>query len=107
MIWKKWTRDYLPQLNQRSKWSNEHVPNLKKFDFLLLIEDSVKRCENKLGRINEIFTGNNGVVQSSRLKMAHGEINRPVVKIAPVFWDGASQIAKRAGDDGATIEQKQ
>ena len=25
MIWKRWTRKYLPQWNQGSKWSEEHV----------------------------------------------------------------------------------
>ena len=29
MMWKRWTREYLPQWNQRSKWSKEHVRNLK------------------------------------------------------------------------------
>ena len=54
----------------------------------------------------EIFTGNDGVVRSARVKMAHGELNRPVVKLAPVFYDGVSEIENRAGDVGATSEQK-
>ena len=28
MIWKRWTREYLPQWNQRSKWSKEDVCKL-------------------------------------------------------------------------------
>ena len=63
-----------------------------------LVDDSVKRCEYKLGRIIEIFTGNDGVVRSARVKMAHGELNRPVVELAPVFYDGVSEIENRAGD---------
>ena len=69
--------------------------------------DSVKRCDYKLGRINEIFTGNEGIVRSARVKMAHGELNRPVVKLAPVFYDGVSQIDNKAGDVGATSNQLQ
>ena len=43
-------------------------------------------CEShKLVRIIEIFTGNDVVVNSSKVKMAHGELNRRVVKLAPVF----------------------
>ena len=56
-------------------------------------------------RIIEIFTGNDGVVRSARVKMAHGELNRPVVKLAPVFYDGVSEIENRAGDVGATSNQ--
>ena len=39
--------------------------------------------------------------------MAHEELNRPVVKLAPVFFDGVSEIEKRAGDAGATSNQLQ
>ena len=56
MVWKRWTREYLPQWNQRSKWSKEHVRNLKEGELVWLVDDSVKRCEHKLGRIIEIFT---------------------------------------------------
>ena len=102
MIWKRWIREYLPQWNQRSKWSKEHVRNLKEGGLVWLVDDSVKRCEYKLGRVIEIFTGNDGVVRSARVKMAHGELNRPVVKLAPVFYDGVSEIENGAGDVGAT-----
>ena len=105
MIWKRWTREYLPQWNQRSKWSKEHVRNLKEGELVWLVDDSVKRCEYKLRRIFEIFTGNDGVVRSARVKMAHGELNRPVVKLAPVFYDGVSEIENRAGDVGATSNE--
>ena len=107
MIWKRWTREYLPQWNKRSKWSKEHVRNLKEGELVWLVDDSVKRCEYKLGRIIEIFTGNDGVVRSARVKMAHGELNRPVVKLAPVFYDGVSEIENRAGDFGATPNELQ
>ena len=105
MIWKRWTREDLPQWDQRSKWSKEHVRNLKEGELVWLVDDSVKRCEYKLGRIIEIFTGNDGVVRSAIVKMAHGELYRPVVKLAPVFYNGVSEIKNRAGDVGATSNQ--
>ena len=107
MIWKRWTREYLPQWNQRSKWSKEHVQNLKTGKIVWLADDSVKRCEYKLGRIIEIFTGKDGLVRSARVKMAYGELNQPVVKLAPVFYDGVSEIENRAGDVDATSNQLQ
>ena len=109
MIWKRWTRNYLPlpQWNQRSKWSKEHVRNLKEGELVWLVDDSVKRCDYKLGRILEIFTGNDGVVRSARVKMARGELNPPVVMLAPVFYDGVSEIENRAGNVGATSNQLQ
>ena len=97
MIWKRWTRKYVPQWNQRLKWSKEHVRNLREGELVWLIVDSVKQCDYKLGRIFEIFTGNDGVVRSARVKMAHGELNRPVVKLASRFYDGLSKIKNRWG----------
>ena len=70
---KRWTREYLPQWNQRSKWSKEHVLNMKERELEWLVDDSVKRCEYKLGRIIEIYSGDDGVVQSARVKIAHAE----------------------------------
>ena len=107
MIWKRWTREYLPQWNQRSKWSKEHVRNLKEGEIVWLVDDSVKRCDYKLGGIIEIFTGDDGVVRSARVKMARGELNRPVVELAPVFYNGVSEIENRAGDVGATSNELQ
>ena len=107
MIWKRWTQEYLPQWNQRSKWSKEHVRNLKEGELVWIVDDSFKRCEYKLGWIIEIFTGNDGVVRSTRVKTAQEELNRPVVKLAPVFYDGVSKIENRASDVGATSNQLQ
>ena len=78
------------------------MQNLKEGELVWLVDDSVKLCEYKLGRNIEIFTGNDGVVRSARFTMAHGELNRPVVKLAPVFYDGVSEIKSSAGDDRAT-----
>ena len=83
------------------------MQKLKEGELVWLIDDSVKHCEYKLGQIVEIFTGNDGDVSSARVKMAHGELNRPVVKLEPVFYDGVSEIKIRAGDVGATSNQLQ
>ena len=105
MIWKRWTREYLPQGDQRLKWSKEHVQNLKVGELAWLVDDSVKRCEYKLGRIIEIFAGNDGVVRSARVKIEPGELNLQVVKLAPVFYDDVSEVENKSGDIGATSNQ--
>ena len=106
MIWKRWTRKYIPQWNQRSKWSKEHVRNLKEGELFWMVDESVRQCEYKMGRVIQVLKGHDGVVRSARVKMAHGEFNRPVVKLAIVFYDGVSENENGAGDVGATKEQK-
>ena len=39
----------------------------------------MKRCEQKLGRVIQMFKDNNGLVQSAKDKITHNEIKRPVV----------------------------
>ena len=39
--------------------------------------------------------------------MAHGELIRPVVKLAPVFYDGFSKLRNRTGDVAASSNQQQ
>ena len=41
----RWTRDYLPQWNQRSKRSKEQVRILKEDELVRLVDDSVKLWE--------------------------------------------------------------
>ena len=68
---------------------------------------SVKRFEYRRGQIIEIYTGNDGAVRSVRVKMAHEELNRPVLEVAPDFYDGVSEIENRAGLVGTTSNQQQ
>ena len=76
MIWKSWTRCYLPKWNQRSMWFKHHVRTMKEGELVWLIDDFVKRCEQKQGRINQNFTGNDVVERSAIVNMAHGVSNR-------------------------------
>ena len=85
-----------------SRVSSTNVRNLKEGGLVWPVDDSVERCKYKFERIIVIFTGNDGVVRSWRVKRAHGELNRQVVKLAQVFYDGVSEIENRAGDVGAT-----
>ena len=79
---------------------------LKEREVAWMINDSMKRCQYKMGQVIQLFKSNDHVVRSARVKMAHVEFSRPVVKLAPVFFDGVAEIENRAGVVGATIERK-
>ena len=102
MIWKRWQKEYLHNGTRDRKKGN-----LKEIEVVWLVGDSVKRCEYHWRRILEVSTVNDCVVQSARVKMEHGELNQPVVKIALVFYYGVSQIENRAGENGFTSNQQQ
>ena len=57
-----------------------------------MVDDPEKRCKFKMGLITQFFNFNNDVIRSTRVKMAHDELSRPVVKFAAKFFEEVSAI---------------
>ena len=100
MIWKRWTNEYIPQCNIRCKW-NRSSRNLKVGELVWLVDDQLKRCYYRMARVIEVYPGGDGVVRSAKIKTAEGELRRPVVKLAPVFYE-CFRDENRAGNVGAS-----
>ena len=66
------------------------MQNLKEGEFVLLVVDSGKRCVYKLDELLNYLIE----VKKSKEK-AHEEQNRPVMKLAPVFYDGVPEFKYR------------
>ncbi|XP_058816071.1 uncharacterized protein LOC131679376 [Topomyia yanbarensis] len=76
-LWRRWSRDYLSQLQQRSKWKKETAD-----------------VEWPLGRITETIVGPDGHVRVVVVKTAAGTYKRAVTEIAVLSIDGEnSQLA--------------
>jgi len=56
-FWKRWSREYVTTLQQRPKHVVE-VPNLEKGDLVLLSDEELPALQWPLGRILEVFPGN-------------------------------------------------
>ena len=56
-------------------WSTELEQMLEAGKFVWFVDDSVKQCKNKMGRVAQIFKDNDGFVQSASVKLPHGEFN--------------------------------
>ena len=78
--WKRWIREYVPTLQRRPKWVKSRR-NAQIGDLVLLAEDKVVRNRWPMGRVVEVFTGEDGGVRSARVKTAGGVFHRPVSKI--------------------------
>ena len=79
-FWKRWKREFLMTLQQRSKW-NEEKRNLQVNDIVLLKDENSPRNEWPLGRIQEVEQSNNGLARSVKLKTKNGVLRRPVNKV--------------------------
>ena len=80
LFWKRWVREYLPQLRQRTKWIREER-DLTEGDIVLVIEHPLPRNEWRLGRVIKPLPGPDGHVRSVRLQTKDGICTRPIAKV--------------------------
>ena len=82
-FWKRWTRDVFPSLLPRKKWYAEKR-NVRVDDFVLVESPKAVRGNWNVGRIVEVYPGQDGKVRNVRVKTHTGEYQRPITKIAVI-----------------------
>lgn len=80
LFWKRWIKEYLPQLQERQKWSRLRR-NFKLGDIVIIIDDSAPRNSWPLGKIVETTLDKKGLVRSLRIKTKTGYLTRPINKV--------------------------
>ena len=78
-FWKRWSKEYLTTLQPRSKHVKE-VPNLAVNDMVLLTDERLPPLSWPLGRIIEVFPGNDGHVRTVLVRTQNGIYKRPAFK---------------------------
>ena len=84
-FWKRWTKEYLPELQARRKW-NDDQPNYKTGELVLLVEEQQKSARGRwpLARIEEVKVSEDGRVRSVKLRYNGTMLTRPITKVAPL-----------------------
>ncbi|XP_047996432.1 uncharacterized protein LOC125234263 [Leguminivora glycinivorella] len=85
-LWRKWSEQYLHSLQMRRKWTSPTDPP-QLGDLVLIKEENLPPLKWKLGRIEDLLPGKDGVVRVVRLKTSTGSLTRPVVKICRLPLD--------------------
>lgn len=73
-FWERWKREYLLNLQSRQKW-NRARRNAKVNDIVLLKDDSAPRSQWKMGRIIDVYLGQDGKVRSVRLLISDSTLD--------------------------------
>ena len=102
MIWTGWTKEYLPEGNVRNKWNKNDVRLMKVNDLVWVVDENVKRSNYKMARVLEVQEGSDGRVRSATVLTKDGKLKRPVVKLAPLFYESVFREKNRAGNVGAS-----
>ncbi|XP_044748988.1 uncharacterized protein LOC123311742 [Coccinella septempunctata] len=83
-FWKRWSREYIHSLQERSKWSTSN-PSLNENSLVLIKDDQQPPLRWPLARIMKLHHGDDGVARVVTLKTASGgTMQRPVVKVCPL-----------------------
>ncbi|XP_028405257.1 uncharacterized protein LOC114527763 [Dendronephthya gigantea] len=80
-FWKRWRKEYVPHLIERSKWRTIQR-NLRRGDLVLIVEDNVPRGQWRLGRVMAPIASADGLVRSAEVVTKTGTYTRPVGKLA-------------------------
>ena len=97
--------EMMMQLHFFGKWIKEEVRQLEVNDLVWIVDDNVKRAHYKTSRVLEVYHGSDGRVRSALVKTEDGKLKRPVVKLAPMFYESVFREKNRAGNVGASHQQ--
>ena len=99
--------EMMMQLQFFGKWKKEGIRQLEVNDLVWIVDESVKRAHYKMGRVLEVYHGSDGRVRSALVKTEDGKLKRPVVKLAPMFYESVFREKNRAGNVGASHQKEE
>ena len=102
MIWTRWSKEDLPEWNVRNKWIKDDVRQLKVNNLVWVVDENVKRSKYKMARVLEVQEGRDSRVRSVTVVTKDGKLKRPVVKLAPLFYESVFREKNWAGNVGAS-----
>ncbi|KAL7868352.1 hypothetical protein SRHO_G00097360 [Serrasalmus rhombeus] len=80
LFWKRWIKEYLPQLQERQRWATASR-NFAEGDVVLLVDDCAPRNSWIMGKIIEAVPDKKGLVRRVRIKTKTNVLERPITKI--------------------------
>jgi len=79
-FWKRWSLEYLQQLQVRSRWTTKSE-NITINQMVLIKDNSSPPLSWRMGLITELLSGADGVVRVVKVNTKLGVLTRPVVKL--------------------------
>nr|CAH7732587.1 unnamed protein product [Callosobruchus chinensis] len=103
-FWRRWRKDYLQQLQTRTKWLESNGTPIREGTLVFLADENTPPLQWKRGRVTKLHPGSDGIVRSVTLRTATGDTTRAVQKLAvlPVdeddsCWKSLPEASKARG----------
>ncbi|XP_062542407.1 uncharacterized protein LOC134210369 [Armigeres subalbatus] len=82
VMWERWIKEYVPSLNQRTKWFDEARP-LRAGDLVYIVEGTSRKCWIH-GVVEEVVMSGDGRVRQAWVRTSTGRYKRATVKQARI-----------------------
>ena len=84
-VWSGWTKEYLRGLRERHRLKHKGESNHPvKDDVVIIKSDEKNRAQWKLGVVEDLITGRDGVVRGAKLRTPKSVMERPVQFLYPL-----------------------
>ncbi len=80
LFWKRWIREYLPQLQERQKWLVKKR-NFQMGDVVLIVDNAAPRSSWIMGKVIQVMQDKRGLTRQVKIKTKSTCLNRPITKI--------------------------
>ncbi|GFT39502.1 integrase catalytic domain-containing protein [Nephila pilipes] len=106
----RFQKEYLSELIRNPQLAPKRC-NLSVGDIVLVGSNNVKRLNWPLGRVIEMFQGEDNIERVAKLRVSNGEIIRPIQRIYPLelssseIFEDVSAIVKSAPDTSSSAKQ--
>ena len=85
VVWRRWTGEYLRGLRERHRLKHDRQPvDLKVGEVMLIKGDKKNRGKWKIGIVEKLFPGRDGIVRAVRLRSRKLYLERPVQHLFPL-----------------------
>lgn len=82
-FWQRWQREYISELQQRTKWKT-NKDTLHIGDLVLIHDEAAPPLCWRLGRILRLFPGSDGLSRVADVITTRGTYRRPLVRLCPL-----------------------
>ena len=86
LFWKRWSIEYLNELQQRKKW-NKVQPNIKVDDMVLIKVENLPCTQWLLGRVTTVNKGADNMIRVVSVRTKNGIKERAITKLVSLPID--------------------
>ena len=102
-FWSRWSSEYLPELQHRSKWRTIK-PQIEVGDLCLIRSNLQPPCKWPLARVTKVQPGPDGLIRVVELKTASSIYSRPISKVSVLPLDG-DNYSPETGEGGRDVPE--